>query len=181
MKRIKETFINRNRNTFSILIFCFILISIFLAIGSVSAHGADVTDNIMVVTDDSNAIETKALVDELGLSMKVYKFNAVSDVEHILEHATTNPNKQILVLAFQNSSREYIKSNYNWTDKVMVVDVENEEDIKNALIDFNTSISGANNSVEGNLNIDYTTLILVVIIVALLSVIGTYLLKSKKK
>jgi hypothetical protein len=171
---------NLNKNIFNILLLCFVCLATIATIGGVNAHGADVTDNVMVVTNDSNAIETKKLVDQLNLSIKVYKFNTVADTNHILEHALTNPNKRMLVIAFQKSSNEYIKSHSILKDRIMVVDVKNNEDIKKALLDFNATVDDTDNSADGNLNIDYTTLILIVVIIALISGIGVFLLKNKK-
>ncbi|KZX16872.1 hypothetical protein MBCUT_05020 [Methanobrevibacter cuticularis] len=180
MKIFDNNLNKKTVNIFNILLLCFVCLATIATMGGVSAHGADVTDNVMVVTNESNAIDTKKLVDKLDLPIKVYKFNTVADADHILEHALTNPNKRMLVVAFQESTKEYIKSHNNLTNRVMVVDVKNNEDIEKALLDFNSTLSDTSNSAEGNLNIDYTTLILIVAIIGLVSGIGVFLLRSKK-
>ncbi|MCL2115662.1 MAG: hypothetical protein FWH29_05520 [Methanobrevibacter sp.] len=155
---------------------CIIPILIFLifltGMSTVSAHGVDVTDDIMIITDEDNAIETKKIVDSLNLDIKVYKFTSVSDVEHQLEHAKENPNKRILAVAFHDTVNKFIKANPSLSDKIIVVG-STESEINQGLVKLNQS---ANNDNE-NIDIDYTTIVLIIVIVGLIAGFGLFLLK----
>ena len=151
-----------------------ILLLIFLTgISGINAHGVDVTEDVMVITNETTAIQTKKIVDSLNLNITVYKFASDSEVRHQLEHAKTNPNKRILALAYQDTVNEFLKSNKNLSSRVFVVNGESELDIKEGLIKLNESA----NTVNEDRDIDYTTIILVIVIVGLITGIGIFLLK----
>lgn len=102
--------------------FCALLLILvfFAGIASVSAHGADLTDDTMVIANESNGVTAKAIIDDLGLDVKVYKFTSDGDVEHQLEHALTNPNKRILAISYQDTVNDFLNNNTELKDRVIV-------------------------------------------------------------
>lgn len=160
---------------FKVIMSLLIFLIFLTGMSAVSAHGVDVTDNTMVVVNETNAIETKKLVDSMELDIKVYKFTSNGDVEHILEHALENPNKKILAVAFQDTVNKYVKEHPDLSNRVIVVG-GSESEIKEGLIKLNESV---NDSTEENMSIDYTTLALVIVIIGLIAGIGVFLLKRK--
>jgi hypothetical protein len=153
----------------------FLLILLLIPV-SVSAHGADVTDNIMVIANETNGIIAKELVNELNLNITVYKFTTDGDINHQLEHTLTNPNKRILAISHQDTVNNFLKSHKELKNKVIVVEnVNNEEEIKNGLLELNKTINKSN---DVNFKIDYVTLILVVIVIGLIAGFGVYFLKK---
>ena len=108
----------------------FILVSavlvLFLGVSSVSAHGADLTEDTMIIANESNGILAKSIVDNNSFDIKVYKFVSEGDVEHQLEHALTNPNKRILAIAYQDTVNDYLKEHPELKDRVIVGEDDNE-------------------------------------------------------
>jgi len=155
----------------SILIFLIFLTSL----SAVSAHGVDVTDDVMIIVNETNAIETKKFIDSTNFDIKVYKFTVDGDVEHTLEHALKNPNKRILAVAFQDIVDEFVKKHPEISDRVFAVG-DSESEIKEGLVKLNETGSGSN---EDSMSIDYTTIVLVIVIIGLISGIGLFLLKKK--
>ena len=56
-----------------VLILFFVLA---LSVFSTSAHGADLTEDTMIIANESNGILAKKIVDDLGLNIIVYKFES---------------------------------------------------------------------------------------------------------
>ena len=158
------------------LILCIIII--LGVISPINGHGADITDNVILIADETTGIIAKRNIDDLNLDIKVYEFVSEGDVYHQLEHALTNPNKRILLVAFQDTGNKFLDEHKELSNQVIVSNDTNEENIKNSLIQLNSTMSGKDD--ENNLNIDYTALILVVIIIGLISSIGIIFLKKKK-
>ena len=156
-----------------------LVIIILVATSAVNAHGADITDNVMVIADETTGVTTKKIVDELNLDITVYKFTSENDVSHQLEHVLTNPNKRILVVAFQDEGDKFLNEHEELSNQVIVVNGADEESIREGLIQLNSTINN-NNENTNNTNIDYTSLILVIIAVGLISVVGIIILKKKK-
>jgi len=152
-----------------------ILISL-TGMSTVSAHGVDVTEDTMVIVNETNAIETKKLVDSMNLDIKVYKFTVVGDVEHTLEHALENPNKKILATAFQDTVDNFVKEHPEVSNRVFAAG-DSESEIKESLIKLNES---TDNPIGDSMGVDYTTIILIIIIVGLIAGIGVFLLKKNK-
>lgn len=156
---------------------CIVSLLIFLifltGMSTVSAHGVDVTDDAMVIVNETNAIETKKLVDSMGLDIKVYKFTSDGDVEHILQHASENPNKRILAVAFQDTVNNYVAKHPDLSKRIIVIG-DSESEVKEGLIKLNGSESSSNGA---SMSIDYTTLVLVIVIIGLIAGIGVFLLK----
>jgi len=141
----------------------------------VNAHGVDVTDDVMVIVNETNAIETKKFIDSTNFDIKVYKFTVNGDVEHTLEHALENHNKRILAVAFQDTVDEFVKKHPEVSNRVIAVG-DNESEINEGLIKLNKT---ANDSNENSMGIDYTTIVLVIVIIGLISGIGLFLLKRE--
>lgn len=154
-----------------------LLIVFFSCIFGVNAHGADITEDVMVISDDSTSSLVKSLVDDVGYNIAVYKFTNDNDVIHQLDHALTNPNKKILVVSYQNVANNFLKEHEELNGRVIVVE-NNENDIKNGLTKLN-SINTGSNSVYVDTHVDYTTIILIIIIVGLLAGLGIFLVKRR--
>ena len=64
----------------------FILVSavlvLFLGVSSVSAHGADLTEDTMIIANESNGILAKSIVDNNSFDIKVYKFVSEGEQEN---------------------------------------------------------------------------------------------------
>ena len=158
------------------LILCIIVI--LGVISPINGHGADITDNVIVIADETTGIIAKKNIDDLNLDIKVYEFASESDVYHQLEHALTNPNKRILLVSFQDTGNKFLDEHKELSNQVIVCIDTDEENIKNGIIQLNSTMCGTDDT--NNLNIDYTTLILIVVIIGLISSIGIIFLKKKK-
>lgn len=161
-----------NVKIYGLLIFSLIL---FVGISSVSAHGADLTEDTMIIANDSNGIITKSIVDDLGLEeIKVYKYVSDGDVEHQLEHALSNPNKRILAISYQDTVNEFLNKHPDLKNRIIVSDDDNNSIADNAkklvAIDVNSNDSG-----------DFTTPLIVGLIIGVLIGLtaGVFLMKYK--
>ena len=112
----------------------FYLLVVFLGmILPVSAHGIDVTSqSTIVIADNSSGVLAKKIVNEMGLNVTVYNFKSSDDVSHQLDHALSNPNKKILVVAYQDTVNEFLSKNPTLSNRI-IVSSANENDIKNGL------------------------------------------------
>lgn len=151
-----------------------LFIVLLLGVSFVSAHGADLTEDTMIIANESNGILAKSIVDDLGLDIKVYKYVSDGDVEHQLEHALTNPNKRILAISYQDTVNNYLSSHEDLKNRVIVSDDDNESIQSNAEklvnIDVNQSSSG-----------DFITpLIVGLVIGAMVGLIAGVVLMKKK-
>ena len=147
---------------------------LFIGISSVSAHGADLTEDTMIIANESNGILAKSIVDDNGLDIKVYKFESEGDVEHQLEHALTNPNKRILAISYQDTVNNYLDKHPDLKNRVIVSGDDNESITSNAdkllLIDTNNDASG-----------DFTTPLIVGLVIGLLIglIVGVFIMKQR--
>lgn len=127
----------------------FILVSavlvLFLGVSSVSAHGADMTEDTMIIANESNGILAKSIIDNNGFDIKVYKFVSEGDVEHQLEHALTNPNKRILAIAYQDTVNDYLKEHPELKDRVIVGKDDNESITNSAKQLLLINVGGSSN------------------------------------
>ena len=127
----------------------FILVSavlvLFLGVSSVSAHGADMTEDTMIIANESNGILAKSIVDNNGFDIKVYKFVSEGDVEHQLEHALTNPNKRILAIAYQDTVNDYLKEHPELKDRVIVGEDDNKSITNSAQQLLLINVGGSSN------------------------------------
>ncbi|AMK16226.1 hypothetical protein [Methanobrevibacter olleyae] len=159
------------------IIYCILIIFIFLlTLSSVSAHGADITDDTMIIANESNGVLAKSVVDDLGLNITVYKFKSDGDVEHQLEHALSNPNKRILAIAYQDTVENYLN---------------NHSELKNRVLISNDDSSSLSDSAKKLVEIDidstdsstnFITPLIVGLVIGLLVgvVVGFVILKNKK-
>ncbi|MDO5824213.1 hypothetical protein [Methanobrevibacter sp.] len=161
-----------NVKIYGLLIFSLIL---FVGISSVSAHGADLTEDTMIIANDSNGIIAKSIVDDLGLEeIKVYKYVSDGDVEHQLEHALSNPNKRILAISYQDTVNEFLNKHPDLKNRIIISDDDNNSIADNAkklvAIDVNSNDSG-----------DFTTPLIVGLIIGVLIGLtaGVFLMKYK--
>ena len=154
-------------------IILFVLI-LFVSMSYVSAHGADLTEDTMIMANESNGVLAKSIVDDLGLDIKVYKFESEGDVEHQLEHALTNPNKRILAISYQGTVNSYLDEHSELKNRVIVSGDDNQSISDNAQkllsIDVNKNSSG-----------DFATpLIVGIVIGVILGLIGGVVLMKRK-
>ena len=130
--------------SYGVIILC--VIALFICISSVSAHGADLTEDTMIMANDTNGILAKSIVDDNGFDIKVYKYESEGDVEHQLEHALTNPNKRILAISYQDTVNGYLDEHPELKNRVIVSEDDNESITSNAekllSIDTNSDSSG---------------------------------------
>lgn len=117
------------KEIYAIAIVAFMLL---LSISAVSAHGADLTEDTMIMANESNGILAKAIVDDLGLDVKVYKYASDGDVEHQLEHALSNPNKRILAISYQDTVNSYLDEHPELKNRVIISGDDNESISANA-------------------------------------------------
>ena len=99
-------------------ILCLLFIGL-LCISNVSAHGADITEDTMIIANESNGVLAKDIVDNLGLDITVYKFKSADDVNHQLEHALSNPNKRILAIAYTDTVNRYLDKHPDLKNRIL--------------------------------------------------------------
>ncbi len=116
----------------NIKIFCYLIIFFGMMV-PVSAHGIDVTSqSTIVIADNSTGILAKKMVNEMGVNVTVYNFKSSDDVSHQLEHALSNPNKKILLVAYQDTANEFLSKNPSVSNRIIVSSAD-ANDIKNGL------------------------------------------------
>lgn len=107
---------------------------LLIGMSSVSAHGADLTEDTMIMANESNGILAKSIIDDNGLDeIKVYKYVSEGDVEHQLEHALTNPNKRILAISYQDTVNKYLDEHPELKNRVIVSEDDNQSIQENAV------------------------------------------------
>ena len=155
-----------------ILILLFVLL---LGIGAVSAHGVDITNDTMVIADGSNGQLIKSIADANGINISVYKFNSADEVAHILEHSVNNTNKRILVLAYQNIAKDFLKNHSEVSNRIIVVDDVNNDTILKGLHEIFNVETG--NTGESNFGVP----LIIGAVIGILAGIGCGVLIMKKK
>jgi hypothetical protein len=147
---------------------------LFVGISAVSAHGADLTEDTMIMANKSSGILAKSIVDDNGFDIKVYNFESDGDVEHQPEHALTNPNKRILAVSYQDTVNKYLDEHPDLKNRVIVSDDDNSSITSNCekllSIDTNASSSG-----------DFTTPLIVGLVIGILIglIAGVFIMKQK--
>ena len=159
------------------IVYCILIIFIsFMTLSSVSAHGADITDDTMIIANESNGVLAKSVVDDLGLNVTVYKFKSDGDVEHQLEHALSNPNKRILAIAYQDTVEDYLNEHQDLKSRVLVSndDESSISDSAKKLVEIDVD------SNDGSSN--FITPLIVGLVIGLLvgMVAGVVVLKNRK-
>lgn len=153
-----------------ILLFVFLL-----GIGAVSAHGVDITNDTMVIANETNGQLIKNIADGNGINISVYKFNSADEVIHILEHSINNTNKRILVFAYQDIVKDFLKSHPELSNRIIVVDDVNNDTILKGLTDI-FNVQTGNNS-EGSFGLP----LIIGIVIGIIAGIGCGVLIMKKK
>jgi len=159
-------------------VYCILIIFIsILTVSCVSAHGADITDDTMIIANESNGVLAKNIVDDMGLNITVYKFKSDGDVEHQLEHALSNPNKRILAISYQDTVEAYLNDHADLKDRVLVSNDDNSSIADSAKklveIDVNSNADNGDN---------FLTPLIVGLVIGLLVgvLVGVVVLKNKK-
>ncbi len=101
------------------------------------AHGVDVTDDMMVIADDSNGILVKEIADNNNINISVYKFTSDGEVNHQLEHMLNNSNKKILVTSYQDVASDFLKNHEEVSNRLIIIDDVNNDSIKDGLVKIN--------------------------------------------
>jgi hypothetical protein len=156
-------------------IILFILV-LALSMSYVSAHGADLTEDTMIMANESNGVLAKAIVDDLGLDVKVYKYESEGDVEHQLEHALSNPNKRILAISYQDTVNSYLDNHSELKNRVIVSGDDNQSISENAqkLVAINVNETSASSGGFA------TPLIVGVVIGAIIGLIAGIVIMKRK-
>jgi len=151
-----------------------IIFTILLAtITTLSAHGVDVTNDKMVIADDSNGQQVKDLADNENINISVYKFTSKDEVAHQLEHMLNNSNKNILVVSYQDTAQEFLKNHPEVSDRLIILNEYDNDSLKDNMKKIADS--------ESNTNNDYTILIISAMIILIIIMIGAILLLKNKK
>lgn len=153
-----------------------LLILLFYAgLSTVSSHGVDVTNDKMVIANDTNGQEVKDIADSNNINISVYKFTSEGEVEHQLEHMINNSNKYIIVVAYQDVAREFLKSHSMVKDRLIIMDEYDDKTLKDNM----EKIINQENSSETSPNQDWLLYSAIVILV-ILGVGAILLIKNKK-
>ena len=151
-----------------------LLLVLIFAMSFVSAHGADLTEDTMIIANESNGVLAKSIMDDNNLDIKVYKFASDGDVDHQLEHALSNPNKRILAISYQDTVNKYLDEHPELKNRVIVSQDDNGSILNNAekllTIDVNQSSSN-----------DFVTPLIVGLIIGILIglIAGVVIMKKK--
>ena len=150
-----------------------ILTLLFAGITALYAHGVDVTNDKMVIADDSNGQHIKDVADNENINISVYKFTSKDEVAHQLEHMLNNSNKHILVVSYQDTAQEFLKSHPEVSDRLVILDQYDDESLKDNMKKIADS--------ESNAQIDSNILIISAMIILIVLMIGAILLLKNKK
>jgi predicted PilT family ATPase len=140
---------------------------------SISAHGVDVTSDKMVIANDSNGQQVKDIADSENINISVYKFTSKEEVAHQLEHMLNNSNKYILVVSYQDTAQEFLKSHPEVSDRLIILEQYDE----NSLSENMKKVADSQNNQESNFNI----LIISAMVILIVLMIGAILLLKNKK
>jgi len=164
--------IKLKKNLLKITITLFVLL---IGISTIYAHGVDVTNDKMVIANETNGQQIKDIADQNGINISVYKFTSDGEVAHQLEHMLNNSNKYILVLAYQDIANEFLKEHPDMSSRLVVLENADNETLKNEMLKIINKESSSDNSFETNLL--YGSAIVIVILL----VIGGVLFTRDKK
>lgn len=156
-----------------LLLFLFLILSL----SAVNAHGVDVTDNHMVIADDSNGASAKALADSNNINITVYKFTSADEVEHILLHAVNNSDKRIVVIAYTDEVRDFINQHPEVSSRIFISS-NDSDDLKNAMM--LATVDNSNDGGDVGLN-DFLLSVSVSLIVGVLVGLAGGLFLAKRK
>lgn len=129
-----------------IILMVLLFIGLFLSLSTISGHGVDITDDTMVIANDTNGKLAKSLADENGINISVYKFTSNSEVEHQLQHMLNNPNKRILMVSYQDVGHDFLKKHTELSNRLIILDTVNN----NTILDGLKEIMNLNGNVQQN-------------------------------
>lgn len=151
-----------------------IILTILMASLTVlSAHGVDVTNDKMVIADDTNGQEVKDIADKENINISVYKFTSKDEVAHQLEHMLNNSNKYILVVSYQDTAQEFLKSHPEVSDRLIILNQYDDKSLSENMKKI--ADSATTNTIDSNI------LIISVMIIIIVLMIGAILLLKNKK
>lgn len=146
-----------------------------IGLSTISAHGVDVTNDKMVIADDTNGQQVKDIADSNNINISVYKFTSEGEVEHQLEHMLNNSNKQIIVVAYQDTAKNFLKEHQEVKDRLIIMDTVDNNTLKDNMQKVMNSEGTANSSSSQN------WLLYSFIILAIILVVGAILAVRNKK
>lgn len=146
-----------------------------IGLSTISAHGVDVTNDKMVIADDANGQQVKDIADSNNINISVYKFTSEGEVEHQLEHMLNNSNKQIIVVAYQDTAKNFLKQHQEVKDRLIIMDTVDNNTLKDNMQKVMNSEGSANSSSSQN------WLLYSFIILAIILVVGAILAVRNKK
>ena len=146
-----------------------------IGLSTISAHGVDVTNDKMVIADDTTGQQVKDIADSNNINISVYKFTSEGEVEHQLEHMLNNSNKQIIVVAYQDTAKNFLKQHQEVKDRLIIMDTIDNNTLKDNMQKIMNSEGAANSSSSQN------WLLYSFIILAIILVVGAILAVRNKK
>lgn len=146
-----------------------------IGLSTISAHGVDVTNDKMVIADDTNGQQVKDIADSNNINISVYKFTSEGEVEHQLEHMLNNSNKQIIVVAYQDTAKNFLKQHQEVKDRLIIMDTVDNNTLNDNMQKVMNSEGTANSSSSQN------WLLYSFIILAIILVVGAILAVRNKK
>ncbi|AWX32468.1 hypothetical protein [Methanosphaera sp. BMS] len=150
-----------------------ILTILMASLTVLSAHGVDVTNDKMVIADDNNGQQVKDIADKENINISVYKFTSKDEVAHQLEHMLNNSNKHILVVSYQDTAQEFLKSHPEVSDRLIILNQYDDKSLSENMKKIADSTT--TNSIDSNI------LIISVMIIIIVLMIGAILLLKNKK
>lgn len=150
-----------------------ILTILMASLTVLSAHGVDVTNDKMVIADDNNGQQVKDIADKENINISVYKFTSKDEVAHQLEHMLNNSNKYILVVSYQDTAQEFLKSHPEVSDRLIILNQYDDKSLSENMKKI--ADSATTNTIDSNI------LIISVMIIIIVLMIGAILLLKNKK
>ena len=150
-----------------------ILTILMASLTVLSAHGVDVTNDKMVIADDNNGQQVKDIADKENINISVYKFTSKDEVAHQLEHMLNNSNKHILVVSYQDTAQEFLKSHPEVSDRLIILNQYDDKSLSENMKKI--ADSATTNTIDSNI------LIISVMIIIIVLMIGAILLLKNKK
>ena len=163
--------LKKNLLKMSILLFLLIM-----GISTIYAHGVDVTNDKMIIANETNGQQIKDIADANGINISVYKFTSEDEVAHQLEHMLNNSNKYIIVVAYQDTANDFLKEHQDMSSRLIVLEDFDDQTIKEEMLKITSQENSSDDSFKTNLL--YGS---VVVIVILLIVGGILFTRDKKK
>ena len=153
-----------------------LLLLLIIGTSTIYAHGVDVTNDKMVIANETNGQQIKDLADQNGINISVYKFTSEDEVAHQLEHMLNNSNKYIIVVAYQDTANNFLKEHQDMSQRLIILEDNDNQTIKEEMIKITNQENSSDDSFKTNLL--YGSIIIIVI---LLIISGILFTKKKKQ